>query len=166
MIKEIKGELKGTGLRIGIVISKFNEPIIENLLKGALTAFESTGVEKNDIEIFYVPGAFEIPAVLKTLCKKNFNSGKDKLKNFDGFLTLGCVIKGETAHFEYICSSVSQNINKISSKYEIPVGFCVLTCFIPQQAYERSLVPPDAENNKGFESALSVIEMINLLKKI
>ena len=161
MIKEIKADSNGKDLRIGIIISKFNKPITENLLKGALKALESCEVEEKNIEIFYVPGAFEIPIVLKSLCSKNAES-----KKFDGFITLGCVIKGETAHFEYICDSVSQSINRLSCEYLIPVGFCVLTCYTPLQAYERSLIPPDAENNKGFESALTVIEMINLLKNI
>ena len=161
MIKELKADCNGKELRIGIIISKFNEPITENLLKGALKALESCAVEEKNIEIFYVPGAFEIPVVLKSLCSKNAES-----KYFDGFITLGCVIKGETAHFEYICDSVSQNINRLSCEYIIPVGFCVLTCYTPQQAYERSLVPPDPENNKGFESAMTVIETINLLNNI
>ncbi|MDQ3194467.1 MAG: 6,7-dimethyl-8-ribityllumazine synthase, partial [Bacteroidota bacterium] len=76
------------------------------------------------------------------------------------------VIKGETAHFEYICNSVSNSINRITCKYEVPVGFCVLTCYTAQQAYERSGMPPDADNNKGYESALTVIQMINLFNQI
>ena len=155
MIKKFEGELNGDKPKIGIIISKFNEPIIENLLDGALKALENNGVEQDDIEVYFVPGAFEIPVVLKKLCRKNIDN-----KMFDGFITIGCVIKGETAHFEYICESVSLSINRISYEHEIPVGFCVLTCYTPQQAYERSGKPPDADNNKGYETALVVIEMI------
>jgi 6,7-dimethyl-8-ribityllumazine synthase len=161
MLKRKEGELISKDLRIGIIISKFNEHIVENLLDGALEAFGNNGVEENNIEVFFVPGAFEIPTVLKKLCRLNSETHK-----FDGFITIGCVIKGETAHFEYICESVSDSINKISYTFEIPVGFCVLTCYTPLQAFERSGKPPNADNNKGYEAALSVLEMISLLKKI
>ncbi len=147
--------------RIALIVSKFNEPITNNLLKGALSALGSSGVSKDNIKVYTVPGAFEIPVVLKKLCR-NSSEGK----KLDGIITIGCVIKGETAHFEYICSSVSQSIINISQESEIPVGFCVLTCYTPQQAYERSIIPPDAANNKGYEAALTVIEMISLLKSI
>ncbi|MBS1518901.1 MAG: 6,7-dimethyl-8-ribityllumazine synthase [Bacteroidetes bacterium] len=160
-MNEFEGNLNTEDIRIGIIISKFNVPITGNLLKGVLAAFENNGLKEGNIDIFYVPGAFEIPVILKTLCLKN-----RRMKKYDGFITLGCVIKGETAHFEYICENVSRNINDISCEFEIPVGFCVLTCYTAQQAFERSLIPPDAENNKGYEAALSVIEMINLMKKI
>jgi 6,7-dimethyl-8-ribityllumazine synthase len=153
--------LNNSNLKIGIIVSKFNEPLTDNLLKGALHALESNNIGKDNIEIYYVPGAFEIPVVLKKLCRQNVDK-----KNLDGIITIGCVIKGETAHFEYICSSVSSAISKISYEYEMPVGFCVLTCYTAEQAYERSGVPPDAGNNKGYGAALVVIEMINLLNKI
>ncbi len=147
--------------KIGIVISKFNEPITESLLNGALKALGENGVKENEIEVFYVPGAFEIPAVLKKLCRQNIN------KNiYSGFITIGCVIKGETAHFDYICNSVSDSINKISYEYEMPVGFCVLMCYTALQAHERSLSPPDKNNNKGYEAAITVLEMISVLNKI
>lgn len=162
MLKKVTGDLTPQNYRIGIIISRFNEPIIENLLKGAVEALENNGVDESSIEVFYVPGAFEIPSVMKKICRKNESSKK----KFDGLLTLGCVIKGETAHFEYICNSVSQNINKISYEYEMPAGFCVLTCYTALQAYERSGMPPNAENNKGFEAAVSLLEMISLMNKL
>lgn len=161
MLKKSEGDLNPNNHRVGIIASKFNEHITENLLNGALKALQNNGLEESDIEVFFVPGAFEIPVVLKKLCRKNLDK-----KVFDGFLTIGCVIKGETAHFEYICESVSNSINKISYDYEVPVAFCVLTCYTPQQAYERSGKPPDADNNKGYEAALTVLEMISLLNKI
>jgi 6,7-dimethyl-8-ribityllumazine synthase len=161
MVEKFEGDLEGKGLRIGIIISKFNEPIVENLLKGALLGLENNGVSESDIKVFFVPGAFEIPVVLKNLCRKN-----TEFRLFDGFITLGCVIKGETAHFEYISQAVTDGINKLNMEYEIPTAFCVLTCYTPQQAYERSGNPPTSSNNKGYEAALSVLEMINIMKKL
>lgn len=161
MANIITGDLKSEDLRICIISSRFNEPVTENLIQGALTAMKNNGIDEKNIDIVYVPGAFEIPAVYKTLCRQNTDR-----KKYDGFITVGCVIKGETAHFEYISESVTDSINKISYDYEIPSAFCVLTCYTPLQAHQRSIIPPDAVNNKGFESALTLLEMINLLKKL
>ncbi len=162
MIKENSNDnFNDKSLKIGIIISKFNAPITDNLLQGVLKAFLKNGLREINTEVFYVPGAFEIPVTLKKLCRKNVSE-----KNYNGFITIGCVIKGETAHFEYICDSVSKSINKITCKYEVPVGFCVLTCYTAQQAFERSGIPAEAENNKGYEAALTVLEMIKLLNKI
>lgn len=163
MLKKHLGNTDGhkDGLKIGIIISRFNEPITENLLLGVLKALENHGYGEDNVEIFYVPGAFEIPVVFKKLCRQNIDK-----KKFDGIITLGCVIKGETAHFEYICESVSHGLSSLSYEYEMPHGFCVLTCYTPRQAYERSGNPPDADNNKGYEAALATLEMISLLKKI
>jgi len=161
MTEIIKGSNTGGGYKIAIISSRFNEEITGNLIEGAIKSFTGNGVSKDDIKIFYVPGAFEIPTVLERLCLKN-----EELK-FDGFLTIGGVIKGETAHFEYISSSVSQNINNISSMYGFPIGFCVLTTYTDEQAEARSRMDVcNSETNKGFESAEAVIEMINLLKQI
>lgn len=161
MVEKFEGDLNGGGLKIGIIASKFNEPVIENLLKGALLGLENNGVSEKDIKVFFVPGAFEIPMLLKNLCRRNAG-----YKLFDGFITLGCVIKGETAHFEYISKAVTDGVNSLNMEFEIPAAFCVLTCYTPQQAYERSGNPPTAYNNKGYEAALSVIEMINVMKKL
>ncbi len=161
MLKKLVGNLDFENIRIGIIVSKFNEPITENLLKGAIKAFENNKLSEKNVEIFYVPGAFEIPAVMKKLCRQNLDK-----KRIDGLLTIGCVIKGETAHFEYICESVFHSINKISYDYEMPTGFCVLTCYTPQQAHKRSGMPPNAENNKGYEAGLALLEMISLMNKI
>ncbi|MBV6478029.1 MAG: 6,7-dimethyl-8-ribityllumazine synthase [Ignavibacteria bacterium] len=147
--------------KIGLIVSEFNKPVTDKLLEGASTALSENGINENQCEIFHVPGAFEIPAVLKKLSRENIDKEK-----FDGILTIGCVIKGETAHFDYISSTVTDSINKISYEYEMPVGFCVLTCYTPQQAFERSLTPATAENNKGYEAAMSLLEMIRLLNKI
>lgn len=159
-MKIFTGDKSKISCRIGIIISRFNTPVTENLLAGALDALKINGIDESLIEVFYVPGAFEIPPLLKKLCR--LNSGK---KRFDGILTIGCVIKGGTAHFEFISTTVTQNIGSISAEYEIPVGFCVLTCYTPLQAYERSGMPPNAENNKGYEAAESLLEMISLMNK-
>lgn len=157
----IEGKIEKIDRHIAVIMSKFNREITDNLLSGAVQAFTANGVSQDNIVIYLVPGAFEIPFILRKLCKDNLLNG------FDGILTIGCVIKGETAHFEYISSAVSDNINYISSKYEIPVGFCVLTCYNDAQAEARSRVNPcNAENNKGYEAAIALLEMIELNKKI
>lgn len=140
--------------KIGIVISKYNEPIIMALLKGAKTALTEKGFDEKNIDVFFVPGAYEIPLIVKKLCN---------LTKYDGIVTLGCVIKGETAHFEYICEPLSHTLMNLSVEFEIPIGFGVLTTLTPQQAYERSL---EGKDNKGYEAASSVIEMIELSAQI
>ncbi|MBS1492601.1 MAG: 6,7-dimethyl-8-ribityllumazine synthase [Bacteroidetes bacterium] len=140
--------------KIGIVISKYNEPIIMALLKGAKSALIQKGFDEKNIDVFFVPGAYEIPLIVKKLCN---------LTKYDGIVTLGCVIKGETAHFEYICEPLSHTLMNLSVEFEIPVGFGVLTTLTPQQAYERSL---EGKDNKGYEAASAVIEILELSETI
>jgi 6,7-dimethyl-8-ribityllumazine synthase len=147
--------------KIAIIASRFNTGITENLVKGALKFFSEQKMGEENITFYNVPGAFEIPSVYEKICSKN-----DQLK-YDGVLTIGCVIKGETAHFEYISSAVSNNINLISSKYSVPVGFCVLTCYTDEQAEARSRIDLcNADTNKGYDAAAALVEMIDLMKKI
>lgn len=147
--------------RIAIVVSKFNEVVTANLLSGAIEALRENQVSEKNIKVYYTPGAFEIPLALKKLCRKK---GKDK---FDGIIALGCVIKGETAHFEYISNAVSNSISSLSVEFEIPIAFGVLTCYTPEQAFARSGIDPiNEDTNKGYESGLALIEMIKLLKTI
>jgi len=161
MLKIKKCTSEGKNLKIAIISSRFNEEITGNLIKGAILSLKNNSVSEDNITLYYVPGAFEIPTILESICVNN-----DKLK-FDGIMTIGCVIKGETAHFEYISSAVSHNINFISSKYSMPVGFCVLTTYNDEQAESRSILEDcNSENNKGFEAAEALIETINLLKTI
>lgn len=141
--------------KIGIVISKYNEPIIMALLKGAKSALIEKGFDEKNIDVFFVPGAYEIPLAVKKLC--------NLLNRYDGIVTLGCVIKGETAHFEYICEPLSHTLMNLSVEYSIPIGFGVLTTLNPQQAYERSL---EGKDNKGYEAASAVIEMLELIDTI
>jgi 6,7-dimethyl-8-ribityllumazine synthase len=161
MAEIIKGNKDGKGYKIAIISSRFNEEITGNLIQGAVKSLTDNGVGHNDIRIFYVPGAFEIPTLLERICSKN------NVLKFDGIITIGCVIKGETAHFDYISSAVSQNINLISSKYTMPTGFCVLTTYTDEQAEARCRIDVcNAETNKGYDAADAVIEMINLFKQI
>jgi 6,7-dimethyl-8-ribityllumazine synthase len=153
--------MKLNNIKIAIVVSKFNEVVTSNLLTGAVEALKQNQVKEKNIKVFYTPGAFEIPLALKKLCKKK---GKGK---FDGIIALGCVIKGETAHFEYISNAVSNNINLLSTEFEIPISFGVLTCYTPEQAFARSGVDPiNEDTNKGFEVGMAVLDMIKTLKNI
>lgn len=162
MTKKIEGEVKDNNYKIHIVASKFNSIIVDRLIEGVVAALKENNVKEENITVVYVPGAFEIPIIVKKLCRENLD------KNYiDGIITLGCIIKGETAHFEYVSSPVSHSLNHLSHQYEVPIGFGVLICYEPQQANDRSLVnPPTIENNKGYESAMVVLEMIDVLKKV
>lgn len=144
---------------IAILYSEFNKPIVENLVKGAEIALSEQKGNKFKIKKYSVPGAFELPLLMNSLCKS-------KNKKPDGVIVLGCIIKGDTAHFEYVALPVSINLQKISYENLMPMGFGVLTCYTPEQAFERSLLDENnISNNKGYESAKVVLEMISKLKK-
>lgn len=136
--------------KIAIVASDFYKEITEGLLKGALKILKENGFDEGNIKIFRCPGAFEIPFTVKKICVS---------KKFSAVICLGAVIKGETAHFEYIASSVADGISKLNLQYNIPITFGVLTCYTEQQAVERS---SDNSRNKGSEAALAAIEMMKL----
>jgi len=153
MPNRIRGNLTGAGLKIGIVVSRFNSPITEGLLRGAMRALIASEVRGSDITTLEVPGAFEIPFALGLLA--------DSAK-FDALIALGCVIKGETAHFEYIADSAIRGIETMGEKYGIPISCGVLTTYSEEQAIRRSA---DDEENKGSEAALTAIEMANLQKQ-
>jgi len=148
-----KKENKKSG-RIAIVVSRFNEEVTGGLLDGAKAYLAECGYTEKDLTVIYCPGAFEIPLAAKHLCE----SGK-----YCGIVCLGAVIKGETAHFEYISYAVTQGILQLNLQFGIPVSFGVLTCYTDEQAVKRS--SNDAEN-KGRESASAVVEMIRLLREI
>lgn len=144
---------------IAILYSEFNKPIVENLVKGAEIALSEQKGLKIKIKKYSVPGAFELPLMMNSL-------SKSKNKKPDGVIVLGCIIKGDTAHFEYVALPVSINLQKISYDNLMPMGFGVLTCYTPEQAFERSLLDENnISNNKGYESAKVVLEMISKLKK-
>ena len=154
MSQLIKGNLTGSGLRIGIVRSRFNSTVTDGLLRGAMRALLACEIVESDIATIEVPGAFEIPFALDRLAAS---------KKYDALIALGCVIKGETAHFEFIADAALRGITAVSEKYAIPVSCGVLTTYTEEQAIARS---GDNEENKGSEAALTAIEMANLAKQL
>lgn len=148
----MEGKLIGEGLRIALVASRFNDQVVSKLIDGALDCLSRHGVE--DIEIYKVPGAFEIPLTASELVKA---------KKFDAVVALGAVIRGDTPHFEYVAGEVTRGIGRVTLDTGIPVIFGVVTADDLESALERA---GGKMGNKGFEAALSAIEMANLLKKI
>ncbi|QUH30010.1 6,7-dimethyl-8-ribityllumazine synthase [Vallitalea guaymasensis] len=149
-----EGKLIGEGLKFGIVVGRFNEFISSKLLEGAIDALKRHGVSAEDISIAWAPGAFEIPLISKKMAKTN---------KYDGVICLGAVIRGATAHFDYVASEVSKGIANVSLDTEVPVIFGVLTTDTIEQAIERA---GTKAGNKGFEAGMAAIEMANLLRNI
>ncbi|MGQ9498890.1 MAG: 6,7-dimethyl-8-ribityllumazine synthase [Dissulfurimicrobium sp.] len=147
-----EGHLEARGMRIGIVVARFNEFISGKLLSGAVDALIRHGAKDDDIEVVWVPGAFEIPLAAKRLAAS---------KRYDGILCLGCIIRGATPHFEYVASEAAKGVAQVSLQSDCPVGFGILTTESIEQAIERA---GTKAGNKGWDSALAVIEMVNLLK--
>ncbi|WP_226581559.1 6,7-dimethyl-8-ribityllumazine synthase [Halobacillus litoralis] len=152
MVKTIEGNLVGTGLKVGIVVGRFNDFITGKLYEGAVDAFKRHGVEVNDVEVAHVPGAFEIPLV----ANKMANSGK-----YDAVVTLGAVIRGSTPHFDYVCNEAAKGVSQASMQSGIPVIFGVITTDTIEQAIERA---GTKAGNKGWEAATAAIEMATLMK--
>ncbi|HEX3125945.1 MAG TPA: 6,7-dimethyl-8-ribityllumazine synthase [Thermoanaerobaculia bacterium] len=157
-IREIEGALNGAGKRYGIVASRFNSRVVELLVAGAVDCLRRHGVDSGDILVVRVPGAWEIPQAAEELADPG--DGKPKL---DGLIALGVVIRGETPHFDYICSQCTRGLGAVSKKHRIPVGFGVLTCDTSQQAEERA---GGKAGNKGWEAALAAIEMADLFARL
>lgn len=153
MAKLYEGMLLGEGLKIGIVISRFNEFITNKLLGGAMDALVRHGVKESDIEVAWTPGAFEIPLAAKSMAAKGY----------DAVICLGAVIRGATPHFDYVSAEVTKGVAQVSLSTGMPVIFGVLTTDSIEQAIERA---GTKAGNKGFEAAVSAIEMANLLKSI
>jgi 6,7-dimethyl-8-ribityllumazine synthase len=151
---ELQGSGTAAGYRFAIVVSKFNEEITEGLLIGAQAALASAQVRADDITLIRVPGAFEIPVTVRRLAETG---------RFDAIICLGCVIKGDTMHFEYIASAVSQGIMDVGTATGIPVAFGVLTTLTDEQAAIRAAEGPA---NKGREAALAAVEMATLWRRI
>lgn len=148
-----EGKLVGTNLKVAIVVSRFNDFITNRLLDGAKDTLVRHGVDEDNIDVAYVPGAFEIPLVAKKLAQKN---------DYDAVITLGCVIRGATSHYDYVCNEVAKGVSKANDVTNTPVIFGVLTTESIEQAVERA---GTKAGNKGAEAAVSAIEMANLLKK-
>ncbi len=151
MSKVIEGQLIGKGKKFGIVVSRFNDFITEKLLGGALDALTRTGTKDNDIDVFKVPGAFEIPLAAKKLAS---------LQRYDALICLGAVIRGATPHFDYVSAEVSKGVAQVSLDAEIPVIFGVVTTDTIEQAIERAGVK---SGNKGWSAAMSAVEMASLM---
>ena len=152
-MKTIEGDLTIKNKKIAIVAARFNSFVVEHLISGAKEALLKSGTKETNIELYYVPGAFEIPLALK----KTVNTGK-----FDGIVALGAVIRGGTPHFEYVAGECVKGISQISLESEIPIAFGVLTVDTVEQAIERS----GSSENKGAEAAESVIRMLSLIEKL
>lgn len=152
--KKKSKKIKQASGRIAVIVSRFNEEVTGGLLKGTLAVLKENNFEEKNYDIIYVPGAFEIPLTAKHLLL----NGK-----YCGIICLGAVIKGDTAHFEYISNAVSVGLMSLNIEFNTPVSFGVLTCYNDEQAEIRS---SDNEHNKGREAAQAVIDMIKLLKEI
>jgi 6,7-dimethyl-8-ribityllumazine synthase len=154
MSKIIEGRKDAQGLKIGIVVSRYNHFITEKLLDGALDGFKSHGGDDDKVTIVRVPGAFEIPLIADKLAA----SGR-----YDALVCLGAVIRGDTPHFDYVCDAVTRGIGAAVQAHKIPIGFGVLTTNDVQQAMERAGAK---DANKGYEALLTVVEIISVLRQL
>ena len=149
-----QGKLHAAGLKIGIVLSRFNQFISERLLEGALDALYKMGAEEKDISIYKVPGSFEIPVLAKKLAK----AGK-----VNGILCIGTLIRGDTPHFEFLSAEVTKGLAQIAMEDGIPVSYGILTVDTIEQGIERA---GTKAGNKGFDAAIAAIETVNLMEQI
>ena len=156
-MKTLEGKLvaeAGKDIRVGIVIARFNEFITSKLLGGALDALRRHGVKEDDIHVAWVPGAFEIPLIASKMAES---------KKYDAIICLGAVIRGNTSHYDYVCSEVSKGVANVSFNSGVPVMFGVLTTENIEQSIERA---GTKAGNKGFDCAVGAIEMVNLIRDL
>jgi 6,7-dimethyl-8-ribityllumazine synthase len=154
MAKTLEGKLIAKGLKFAIVVSRFNHFIGDRLLDGALDAIRRNGANEEDCSVAWVPGSFEIPLAAKKLAKS---------RRYDAVICLGCVIRGATPHYAYIATEVTKGIATVTLETEVPVSYGVLVTDTIEQAIERA---GTKVGNKGFDAAMSAIEMANLMKEI
>lgn len=150
----VRSELKGGGLRFGIVVSRFNSFITERLLSAALDALERAGAAEREIDVVRVPGSFELPLSAKKLALT---------RRYDALIAIGCILRGETAHYDYVCSETARGLQLAQLDTGVPILFCVLTCDTLEQAIDRAGLKG---GNKGFEAGLAAIEMAHLSRKL
>src|SRR6202521_3515564 len=150
----ISGELTASGLRFGIVVSRFNNFITERLLAAAVDALERAGAASGNVDVVRVPGAFELPLAAKKLAAPGRS---------DALIAIGCILRGETAHYDYVCSETSRGLQLAQMDTGLPIIFCVLTCDTLEQAIDRAGLKG---GNKGFEAGLAAIEMAQLSRKL
>ena len=148
------GQLSGTGMKVGIVVSRFNECVTTRLLGGAEDTLRRHGVADEDITVAWVPGAFELPFIAKKMAES---------KKYDAIIALGVVIRGSTSHYDYVCNEAAKGIAQASMSTGIPVTFSVVTTENIEQAIERA---GTKAGNKGADGAMTAIELVNLLKNI
>ncbi len=154
MGKIFEGNLVGTGIRVGIVVSRFNEFITGKLLTGAQDALKRHGVDDDAVDVAWVPGAFELPLVAKKMAESG---------NYDAVITLGTVIRGATTHYDYVCNEAAKGVAQAGMSSGIPVIFGVVTTENIEQAIERA---GTKAGNKGWDTAVAAIEMANLMKNL
>jgi 6,7-dimethyl-8-ribityllumazine synthase len=152
--KELRGEWKTTGLRFGIVVSDFNRFITDRLLTGALDALARAGATEEQVQIVRVPGSFELPIAAKKLAAS---------AKFDSIICVGCILRGETSHYDHVAAETSRGIQLAQLDTGIPMIFCVLTCDTLEQAIDRAGLK---SGNKGYEAGVAAIEMAQLSKKL
>ncbi|MCU0847273.1 MAG: 6,7-dimethyl-8-ribityllumazine synthase [Spirochaetes bacterium] len=153
-MKLLEGKLDATGLKVAIIVSRFNEFITNKLLSGAMDCLKRNNAAEDDVTVAWVPGSFEIPAAAKLLSES---------KKYDAVICLGAVIRGATPHFDYVAAEVSKGVAQVGLDSKVPVIYGVLTTDTIEQAIERA---GTKSGNKGFDAALSAIEMANLYKQI
>ena len=153
-MKTIEGQLSAQGLRVGIVVARFNEFINSKLLAGALDALKRHGADEDAVDVAWVPGAFEIPMIAQKMAES---------KKYDAIICLGTVIRGSTSHYDYVCAEVSKGVAHVGLVSGVPTMFGVLTTDTIEQAIERS---GTKAGNKGFDAAMAAMEMANLIKAI
>jgi 6,7-dimethyl-8-ribityllumazine synthase len=153
-MRTYEGKLIGRGLRFGIVVSRFNDVVTKKLLEGAMDCLIRHDVQEDDIDVFWTPGSFEIPVTAKKLA----STGK-----YDAIICLGCLIRGDTPHFDFLSAEVTKGVAQVALEYSLPVAFGILTADTLEQAIERSGAK---QGNKGFQAALSALEMANLFKEM
>jgi 6,7-dimethyl-8-ribityllumazine synthase len=151
---KIAGEMNAAGLCFGVAVSRFNSFITERLLQGAVDALERSGAASKDVDVVHVPGSFELPLVAKKLALTG---------RYDAIIAIGCVLRGETAHYDYVCSETARGLQLAQMDTGVPVMFCVLTCDTLEQAIDRAGLKG---GNKGFEAGLGAIEMGHLSRKL
>ncbi len=151
---KIDGAMNAAGLRFAVIVSRFNSFITEHLLQGALDALERSGATSKNVDVVHVPGSFELPLA----GKKAAQSGR-----YDAIIAIGCILRGETAHYDYVCSETARGLQLAQMDTGVPVMFCVLTCDTLEQAIDRAGLKG---GNKGFESGLAAVEMAQLCRKL
>jgi 6,7-dimethyl-8-ribityllumazine synthase len=152
-MRSFDADLNAEGLRFAIIASRFNDDIVTGLLDGAMDCLKRHGASDESITLYRVPGAFEIPTLARKLVGRNV----------DAILTLGCLLRGDTPHFEFISAQVTTELSRVSIETQFPIAFGVITCNTYEQAVERSSA---GSGNKGWEAALAAIEMANLFREI